>query len=430
MAWLRRQPWFTGRLATIGASYLGFTQWALLADPPPELTAAVIVMGPHDFGQAAWGTGSFALNDFLTWSFLLAHQENDGWVGSQLRSLVASRLLRDALHVLPLGDAVRTRLQQGAPWYESWLQNADLNSDFWRPVRLDAALDRVEIPVLLIGGWQDVFLNQTLEQYRRIRSRDVNAELIIGPWTHRQAGGEAIRASFGWLARHLADTPDGRPSPVRVFVTGGVGWRDLPDWPPASREMTLYLHPGTALADEPPPADAAPSRFTYDPADPTPTIGGRLLSTAAGYRNDSPLALRDDVLSFTGPVLTEDVDVMGTPYVELTHSTDIPYADVFVRISEVDGKGRSRNVSDGFLRLAASRSSPLRVDLDAIAHRFRAGNRIRLLVAGGSHPRFARNLGTEESMLTSSRFTKATHVVAHGSRGVSRLVLPVASPAR
>ena len=46
VAWLREQPWFTGTFGTIGLSYLGFTQWALLSDPPPELAAAVI--------SAAW----------------------------------------------------------------------------------------------------------------------------------------------------------------------------------------------------------------------------------------------------------------------------------------------------------------------------------------------------------------------------------------
>ena len=39
VAWLRDQPWFTGTFATIGLSYLGWTQWALHSDPPPELKA-------------------------------------------------------------------------------------------------------------------------------------------------------------------------------------------------------------------------------------------------------------------------------------------------------------------------------------------------------------------------------------------------------
>lgn len=65
VAWLREQPWFTGRFGTIGLPYLGFTQWALLHDPPPELAAAVITVGPHDFRASVWGTGSFTVNDFL-----------------------------------------------------------------------------------------------------------------------------------------------------------------------------------------------------------------------------------------------------------------------------------------------------------------------------------------------------------------------------
>lgn len=64
VAWLREQPWFTGRFGTIGLPYLGFTQWALLHDPPPELAAAVITVGPHDFRASVWGTGSFTVNDF------------------------------------------------------------------------------------------------------------------------------------------------------------------------------------------------------------------------------------------------------------------------------------------------------------------------------------------------------------------------------
>jgi predicted acyl esterase len=70
------------------------------------------------------------------------------------------------------------------------------------------------------------------------------------------------------------------------------------------------------------------------------------------------------------------------------------------------------------------RSSPLRLDLDAVAHRFRAGHRIRLMIAGGSHPRFSRNPGTGDPPLTARRLVRSTHTVAHGRGGTSRLALP------
>ena len=81
VAWMREQPWFEGRFATFGGSYLGFTQWALLMDPPPELATAIISIGPHDFRDAAYQQGAFNLNDFLGWSYQTSRQEDAGFVG-------------------------------------------------------------------------------------------------------------------------------------------------------------------------------------------------------------------------------------------------------------------------------------------------------------------------------------------------------------
>ena len=165
---------------------------------------------------------------------------------------------------------------------------------------------------------------------------------------------------------------------------------------------------------------------TFDPAAPTPSVGGRLLSSDAGYRDDSRLALRPDVAEFTGEPLPADLYVVGHPVVELVHSSDNPNSDLFVRVSEIDAGGKSTNVSDGFVRLTTASEDPemIHIDLDPIAHRFAAGSRIRVLVAGGSHPRFLRNLGTDEPAVSGTRMVPATHTVHHGEGGLSRVVLP------
>ena len=411
VVWLREQAWFTGRFATIGLSYLGFTQWALLRDPPPELAAAVITAGPHDLFSSVWGTGSFAVNNFLAWCDLVSHQED-------------SRRITTGI------PAARTLLGTGAPWFESWIEHSGQHDPFWHALRSSGALDGVQVPVLLLGGWQDIFLKQTLQQYGHLRRRGVDVALTVGPWTHTQMLGKGLatcaRESLDWLDTYLGDGPTlRRPSRVRVYVTG-QGWRHLSDWPPTTTERALYLRPGRYL-DETAPTDlkgVAPARFRYDPADPTPTTGGPLLSRSGGYRDDSRLALRDDVLAFTGATLTRDLCVYGNPVVELAHTSDNPHVDLFVRMSEVDAKGRSRNVSDGYRRLGAA-TKTVDIELDEIAHRFRAGSRIRLLIAGSWFPRYARNLGTEEPMLTGRQSKPATHTVRYGR---SRLLLPVGPP--
>ncbi|KAA0112420.1 CocE/NonD family hydrolase [Mycolicibacterium sp. P1-5] len=430
VVWLRRQSWFTGTFATIGLSYLGFTQWALLSDPPPELVAAVVTVGPHDFHASSWGTGSFSLNDFLGWSDMVGHQEQTTSRRLAFQTSAARRLERATLG-LPVGAAGRDLLGDASPWFESWIDHPAVDDPFWDTMRMTAALDRCEVPVLLIGGWQDLFLEQTLEQYRHLRGRGVDVAMTVGPWTHTdmlvKAGGTTATETLNWLGTHLAGIParSGR-SPVRVYV-GHHGWLDLPDWPPSTGEGVLYLQPHGRLAATPPPADAAPSTFRYNPADPTPTVGGRLLSQKSGYRNDAPLAARTDVLSFTSGPLDADLYVFGVPVIELAHEADIEHVDIFVRISEVDARGRSRNVSDGYRRLTAPAQGPLRLELDAIAHRFGAGTRIRVLVAGGSHPRYARNLGTGEPVLTGQRMIPSLHTVHHGAGGVSKLILPASA---
>lgn len=427
VVWLREQPWFTGTFATVGLSYLGFTQWALLTDPPPELRAAIITVGPHDFQASSWGTGSFSLNDFLGWSDMVAHQEDPGRLKALVRQLQARRRMARATADVPIGEAGRRLLGAGAPWYESWLADPD-DAAFWDALRATEALDRVEVPVLLFGGWQDLFLDQTLAQYRHLRDRGVPVGLTVGAWTHTQlmtkGGPTVVRETLQWLDTHLGATPGGRTSPVRIQVHGGR-WCDLADWPPATGERELFLHPAGRLAATPPAAAAPPSHFTFDPADPTPTIGGRLLSPEGGYRNDTRLAARPDVLAFTGEPLAADLYVVGTPVAELAHRCDNPHRDVFVRISEVDAKGRSHNVTEAFRRLTGE-DGTVRLELDAVAHRFRAGSRLRVLVAGGSHPRFARNMGTGEPPSTGRRMATATHTVHHGQGGLSRLVLPAA----
>lgn len=432
VGWLREQPWFTGTFGTIGQSYLGYTQWALLSDPPPELAAAVIGVGPHDFHGTSWGTGSFALNDFLGWSDMVGNQER-----STLHRLAfrfrSSRRLASAVHEVPLGDAGRRLLGETSPWYESWISHPDIDDPFWDPMRMTRALERCTAPVLLISGWQDVFIDQTITQYQYLRRRGVDVAMTVGPWTHDQmvskATGSTAAETLAWLGAHLAGKAAApRRRPVRLCVTGRSGphWADLPDWPPPTTERVLYLQAGQGLGAAA-PAVGASATFRYDPADPTPTVGGRLLTLPSGYTDDSELARRADVLSFTSTPLEAGFTVYGHPVVELDYTTDNPHFDVFVRVSEVDERGRSCNVSDGYTRFTAGPNEPIRLELDPVAHRFGPGSRIRVLVAGGCHPRFARNLGTGEPAISGSRMAPSAHTVRLGDS--SRLILPVGAPA-
>ena len=114
VAWLRQQSWFEGRLATYGPSYLGFVQWALAMDPPPELVAAVVHVGPHDFSRSAYRNGAFDLYNYVMWSDLVAHQESTGMLRAMVRMATAERRLRQVLTGLPVAARYARRARPRA----------------------------------------------------------------------------------------------------------------------------------------------------------------------------------------------------------------------------------------------------------------------------------------------------------------------------
>ena len=218
VAWLRQQSWFEGRLATYGPSYLGFVQWALAMDPPPELVAAVVHVGPHDFNRSAYRNGAFDLYNYVMWSDLVAHQESIGMLRGMARMVTADRRLRQVLHGLPVAAGFADVIGREPAWSERWMDHPQASDPFWAPMQCGAALERITVPVLLVGGWQDLFIEQTLEQYRTLAGRGVPVRLLVGPWAHldlTSQGGVAINESLAWLDRYAGPGQRAERIPAR-----------------------------------------------------------------------------------------------------------------------------------------------------------------------------------------------------------------------
>jgi putative CocE/NonD family hydrolase len=247
--------------------------------------------------------------------------------------------------------------------------------------------------------------------------------------------GVAIRETLAWLdafadGNGVADPP--RRSPVRVWVSGADQWRELPEWPLAAAvPTTYYLRAGGGLGATPPGPGTDGTSFTYDPADPTPSVGGRTMSLRAGGSQDNTaLEARRDVLTFSTEPLETPIEIAGAPVVRLHLRSDNPSFDIFARLCDVSPDGRSANVTDQIYRsspAAATAGDTAHVDiaLTDVAHVFAPGHRIRVQISGGAHPRFSRNLGTGEDLIHGTRMATVTHHVQHSTVWQSAVVLPV-----
>ena len=433
VAWLRGQDWFTGRLGTIGASYLGYVQLALAADPPPELKAAVVQVGVHDPAALVYPGGVFALANVL--SAAAATFSSQGILRAT-RAVVRLQLrYKRATRILPLKRACRQALGEPVPFLEHWLDHEDPGDPYWRDLRPD--LRRWQVPTALQGGWYDAALDQTLTQYAELKANGCEVSLLVGPWSHSSAfsrdGLRMIsRQALAWMTERLADdgTGDEPRAPVQVHVGGSAQWRDLDAWPPHDGSQAWYLNGDGALSCAAHDRSGS-SAFRYDPADPTPSVGGQLLSPEAGPRDNRAVEARPDVLVFTSEPLRAPRDVHGPVRAVLHLRASTDHAHVFARLCDVDPQGRSWNVTDGILRLTpgALAQEAVTVPMSSTAHQFAPGHRLRLQVSGGAHPRFARHTGTGEPLATATRLVPTDIEIYHDQARPSALLLPAADRA-
>lgn len=109
----------------------------------------------------------------------------------------------------------------------------------------------------------------------------------------------------------------------------------------------------------------------------------------------------------------------------------MPNADFFVRLSDVDETGISTNICDGFIRKSSADPAvpddiwKLNFRLHATAHRFRSNHRLRVIVASGAHPRYARNTGTNEPLATASTLLPVDIEIFHDPLRPTAVHLPV-----
>jgi len=436
LAWIEAQTWFPGKIAMFGPSYLGIAQWAVTTDPPASLRALAPTITSSRVRAFTYTGGAFSLDSTLAWLELLAGQRRTAQ--QRVRAQFdAKRRMAKAFATLPLHEADRVLTGEHVPFYQDWLAR-EHDDAFWQPVEFDRHLDAVSIPVTMVTGWYDMFLPLQLADYLALRAAGRDARLTIGPWKHADPGVafENLRDSLDWFSTHLLDTPAAAPrARVRLFVGGSERWVDFDEWPPPARAVRWHLQPGGGLHPRM-PAGPTTDRFQYDPADPTPSVGGSLLASSGGPRDNRALEQRGDVLVYTSSALMRDVEIIGPVSAELHARSSLRYTDFFVRLCDVEPSGKSINICDGLARLGPADwhsgtegVAAASVSLWPAAHVFRRGHRIRVQVSSGAHPRFARNLGGGEPLGTAATIHVADQQVWHSAAHPSAIVLPVRDPA-
>jgi putative CocE/NonD family hydrolase len=459
VAWAAGLPGADGQVGMYGASYFGNTQWMAAIERPPALKALVPHVTWSDPLDGVIGRdGVFELGTAANWTLLQGlnqlmrrHSGDRATMGRAIAALMADydRLATEGYWKLPLRGfepVVRHRIAELAA-FEAMTEPA--LADHFRVAGKHA---RVGVPTFNTGGWYDIFLAGTIENYQTMRDLGVPSKLLIGPWAHSASANPIGERNFGfgasagfmdlridfmslqlrWFDHWLKGIDTGmlEEPPVRIFVMGVDRWRDEPAWPLArSVETAWYLREGGRLNRDAPGTSEPASSFVYDPADPVPTRGGATLMSPEyrpGPYDQRPVEERADVLVFTSEPLERDLEVTGPVTVRLWAASSAPSTDWVARLCDVFPDGRSLNLTDGILRTRGEAGTAAQhvIDLWATSNVFRAGHRIRVHVTSSSFPRWDRNLNTGEPFGEGTRMETAVQTIFHDASRASRIVLP------
>lgn len=476
ISWIQRLPFSNGLVGMYGSSYAGATQLLAATQRPGGLRAIAPHATASEYYEGwTYRSGAFQLGFALYWALsglgggVLARRVEAGEDPAELRTSLL-KILADPWETfrrLPLVDV--PVLADLVPSYVDWLAHPE-RDDFWRAIAISDRYDEIAVPALHIGGWHDLFLTGTIDNFVGLRERAKTEtarrcqRLVIGPWAHGvpyEAVGElnygpsASQSSVDMTNLHLdwfdaVLSKDGargvRLSPVRIFVMGANVWRDEEEWPLSrARETRWHLRAGQLLSLERPTSDEPADVFVYDPRDPVPTVGGAvflpglLIGQHAGPRDQRAVEARRDVLVYTSPPLERDIEVTGPVSLTLCAATTACDTDWTAKLVDVDACGRALSITDGIIRaryrdgcdsaqmLEPGAAYRYEIDLAATSVVFPAGHRIRIQISSSNFPRFDRNPnhGGTIADATEADLTPALQTVFHSSDRPSFLQLPI-----
>jgi uncharacterized protein len=474
--WAARLPGSSGGVGMYGLSYLGFTQWMAAKEAPPSLRAIVPALTWADVRDGVfWRDGAFELGTFANWNLsaigldVLLKRYHDAPPEAQAQALEQlvreiNGLRTEGYRSLPLKDFAPLKTL-GLANLDELVENAE-SPEHDAPFSIATMYDQVRVPSLNVGGWYDIFTQGTLQSFGAQRGGGSTPEarqskLVIGPWSHVNYSSTVGDVDFGfaaqlafmnlqtdmtgltqrWFDYWLKGIDNGvtQEPPVKIFVMGENAWRDEQEWPLArARATPFYLRSGGTLAAEP-PGDEPPDHYIYDPADPTPALGGSLLMHilfGPGAKDQRPIEARPDVLSYTSAPLAQDTEVTGPLLARLWAASDAPDTDFVARLVDVHPDGFAQNLADGIVRARyrnGGAPEPIEpgqpylytIDLWATANVFKAGHRIRVDIASASFPRWDRNPNTGAAFGFNTELRPARQTILHDAAHPSQIVLPI-----
>lgn len=453
--WIAKQPWCDGNIGMTGESYFGYTQWAVAPLNHPNLKCIVPATTATDiYGVWIYNNNAFCMQTLGVWAYSMDAKK------------YRNELRLNSWH-LPLitmdDDAGVT-----CDYYKDWIRHPTRDS-YWDRINVNKEYSRIKIPILHFGGWYDVFLKGTIDDWLRVKENSESAAarenqwLVIGPidhewttnYTHKigkmDIGEEGLEYDMlqhffdYWLKganNGFSETPR-----VKIFVLGDNEWRYENEWPLARTKYTkYYFHSdgsantlsGDGWLDTNKPKDESSDSYVYDPSDPvTVSLDTYLWELAKYLKNRTSVEKRTDVLVYTTSELEKDIEITGPITATLYAASSTRDTDFTATLVDVFPNGYAHMIQEGIVRTRyrnSDREASLIelgkiyeyiIDLWATSCVVRKGHKIRVEISSSNFNRYDRNPNTGNEFGMDAETVKATQTIYHDAKRPSHITLPI-----
>ncbi|WP_416898333.1 MAG: CocE/NonD family hydrolase [Minwuia sp.] len=398
IAWAAAQDWCSGAVGMTGISWGGFNALQVAAMRPPALKAILTLCAADDrYADDAHYKGGCLLNENMQWGSIL--------------SLYNALPPDPQVHGESWRDAWLARIEAAEPSPAVWMEHPH-RDEYWQHGSVCEDYSAIECPVFAVGGWADGYSNAIPRLLEGLSAPRLG---LIGPWAHTFPHDgvpgpsigylqEAVRWWDHWLKGHdtgIMDEPMLRAwiqeslPPAPQYETRPGRWVAESAWPsPRIERQRLWLNWGH-LAEEPGEIDEIAFSSPH-------TLGVRAGEWCGfGADGEAPRDQRADdggSLVFDTDILTERLELLGAPELELEVAADKPVAFLVARLCDVGPDGASSRISYAILNLCHRDShetpAPLepgawyrvKLKLDDLGQAIPVGHRLRLGLSTGYWP--------------------------------------------
>lgn len=459
--WICAQPWSSGKVGMVGISYEGMMQFFTAAFRPEGLKC----IAPQYPGlPQCYVDGGLAISSFArVWERLhkgmSEHEPSapvDGPDGARLREEAESQRSPDSYRWVETFSEMDPRDVTRMSSYDGLLSRRD-RSDLGLGLGLDSVasgwsdscdlINASGVPVYLVTGWWDLtFPGYLIDAFNRL---SVPKKLIVGPWNHGQGGDPELLRWFDYWLKGIENGVTDEP-PVHFGVSepsGATEWKSAPRLPlPEAQYRAHWLSAGGL--SEAQPRDGTTVDYEVDHEVSLGAMGRHSYYVDDLYLNTVDLNARAErCLTFTSEPLEAELEIVGWPALELEVSTDSDRGAVVATLEQIGADGSAAYLSEGFINFAHRRTAAdpgghegpvwhswskgdlapvepgaamdVRLELYPIACRVRAGERLRLTLAGAD----------ADNLVVPTIGDSATLSFTIGGERGSRLLLPIVNSA-